>query len=512
MKKLITLAAALSLALVCFAQTPTQYQPPASSLLSDKTAGLFENQFDKQFSANPDFGSYDQQFLYGGLGNPRKEGAMLNGNVAGIKNIMLGYYRPAAKPWSIFGSWGADGSFSHQGSWKQEIGGVKTEFTPLGAFLFKNYETHLQFLTGLGGEKNIVVGGQFFMYSDFSQLVPANFSKTKVEGGIAAETVELWNMANVSATPNAATNNFEIGMPLSFTKGAAEHSARIFVNSNITNKDGSYKNTPASGSKQEVKITDVQAYTKVGAKYEVSLPVRDREEDSWILGGNFNIGFAGANYKKEVEGPVPAAVKKGEKKYKTTVGGGFMLEGQRLFNFNIADSANFKIRPGVGFGYNGAHNSANAKKAEAYLTKNVDGATETNYEDPKQWKSAHEVVTKFELPMGITVKPEKWVCGFMLGATPSVELTADVKYDEVMLDTGKIGSRTVAFKPEFKEEHVVGLTFDFAGGVHIDVYATGNLTELNKYTAQVFIPLGQPKAKAPKAKKGAEKTEAAKKN
>ena len=27
MKKLITLAAALSLALVCFAQTPTQYQP-----------------------------------------------------------------------------------------------------------------------------------------------------------------------------------------------------------------------------------------------------------------------------------------------------------------------------------------------------------------------------------------------------------------------------------------------------------------------------------------------------
>ena len=511
MKKLITLAAALSVALVCFAQTPTQYQPPVSSLLNDKTAGLFENQFDKQFSANADFGSYDQQFLYGGLGNPRKEGALLNSSVA-VTNIMFGYYRPTAKPWSVFGSWGAEGDFSRQGSWKQEIGGVKTEFTPLGVFLFKKYTTNLQFLTALGGEKNLVIGGQFFMHSDFSALDPEHFSKTKIEGGITAGTLELWNMAAANANPNPATNNFEIGMPLSFTKGATEHSARIFVNSNITNKDGSFTSTPDSGAKREVKITDVEAYTKVGAKYEVSLPVRDREEDSWIIGGNFNIGFAGADYKKELEGPHPPAIKKGEKKYKTTVGGGFMLEGQRLFNFNIADSANFKIRPGVGFGYNGAHNSANAKKAEAYLTKTVDGAAETTNEDPKQWKSAHEVVTKFELPMGITIKPEKWVCGFMLGATPSVELTADVKYDEVMLDTGKIGSRTVAFKPEFKEEHVVGLTFDFAGGVHIDVYATGNLTELDKYTAQVFIPLGQPKAKAPKAKKGAEKTEAAKKN
>ena len=113
MKKLITLAAALSVALVCFAQTPTQYQPPVSSLLNDKTAGLFENQFDKQFSANADFGSYDQQFLYGGLGNPRKEGALLNGSVA-VTNIMFGYYRPTAKPWSVFGSWGAEGDFSRQ--------------------------------------------------------------------------------------------------------------------------------------------------------------------------------------------------------------------------------------------------------------------------------------------------------------------------------------------------------------------------------------------------------------
>ena len=364
MKKLITLAAALSVALVCFAQTPTQYQPPVSSLLNDKTAGLFENQFDKQFSANADFGSYDQQFLYGGLGNPRKEGALLNGSVA-VTNIMFGYYRPTAKPWSVFGSWGAEGDFSRQGSWKQEIGGVKTEFTPLGVFLFKKYTTNLQFLTALGGEKNLVIGGQFFMHSDFSALAPEHFSKTKIEGGITAGTLELWNMAAANANPNPATNNFEIGMPLSFTKGATEHSARIFVNSNITNKDGSFKSTPDSGAKREVKITDVEAYTKVGAKYEVSLPVRDREEDSWIIGGNFNIGFAGADYKKELEGPHPPAIKKGEKKYKTTVGGGFMLEGQRLFNFNIADSANFKIRPGVGFGYNGAHNSANAKKAEA---------------------------------------------------------------------------------------------------------------------------------------------------
>lgn len=506
MKKLIALAAALSIALICFAQT-AEFEAPAKSLLNDKTAGLFENQFDKQFSANSDFGSYDQQFLYGGLGNPRKDKAKLNGGIA-EKNIMFGYYRPTAKPWSVFGSWGAEGNFSRQGSWKQEIGGVKTEFTPLGVFLFKKYTTNLQFLTGLGGEKNLVVGGQFFMHSDFSLLNPEHFGKTKVEGGAGARTVETWNMDTTAAVPNSATNNFEIGVPLSFTMGTMEHAARVFVNSNITNKDGSYKETPSVGSKQEVKITDVTAYTKIGAEYEVSLPVRDREDDSWILGGNFNIGFAGANYKREVEN-VPARTNL-EQKYKTTVGGGFMLEGKRLFNFNIADSVTFKVRPGVGFGYNGAHNSANARKASPYLTKKIENSVETTYEDPKQWMSAHQVVSKFELPMGITVKPEKWICGFMLGATPSVELTADVKYDQVMLDTGKIGSRTVSFTPAFKEEHVVGLTFDFAGGVHIDVYATGNLTELDKYTAQVFIPLGQPKAKAPKAKKGADKAEAKK--
>ena len=528
MKKLITLAAALSLALVCFAQTPTQYQPPASSLLSDKTAGLFENQFDKQFSANPDFGSYDQQFLYGGLGNPRKEGAMLNGNVAGIKNIMLGYYRPAAKPWSIFGHWGADGKFdAHTGSWEQtsEVLGktIKTKYTPLGMFLFKKYETHLQFLTGLGGEKNFVVGGQFFLNSDFSILHPErDFYKSETTIDSDKTTLETWNIQYTAApfslgNPAASTHTFEIGIPISMKMGNMENTTRFFVNSKITEANGHFK-LAKPGITQERTITDVTGYTKFGLETEVALPVRDREEDRWILGGDFNIGIAGKN--KEIKNENLGNSEKEE--YKATASGGFNLNAKRLFDFRPADSVTFKIRPGVKFGYGGAHNAVfdpakpwNMPDPNAFLFKKTVGSTETTHEDPKQWQAAHQVTSRFELPMGITVKPEKWVCGFVLGATPAVDFAVNVQYTEIASTEAypQKGLRTVQMlEPKFSEEHVVGLTFDFAGGVHIDVYATGDLTEINKYTAQVFIPLGQPKAKAPKAKKGAEKTEAAKKN
>ena len=79
-----------------------------------------------------------------------------------------------------------------------------------------------------------------------------------------------------------------------------------------------------------------------------------------------------------------------------------------------------------------------------------------------------------------------------------------------------LGARTITvLNPVFAETHTVGLTFEFAGGVRLDVLLNGELTDINNFSAQVFIPLGAPKAKASSAKAPAEapaKTGAAKKN
>jgi len=229
-KKLLVTAALLTAAVVSFAQT-TGYTGPASSLLSDKTAGLFENEFDKQFTANPDFGTYGQQFLYGGLGNPRKE--VLDAAPA-IRNVMFGYYRPSEElPWSVFGDWGAEGTFVRAGSTKQTVGGATITTTPLGLFFFQKYTTNLQFLTKVGGPNNIVVGGQFFLYSDFSHLNPNHFMKTQAKGGATPGVTELWNfdsanVANPAFILPESKHNFEIGVPVAFKTGEIEHGARVF--------------------------------------------------------------------------------------------------------------------------------------------------------------------------------------------------------------------------------------------------------------------------------------------
>lgn len=520
-KKLLVTAALLTAAVVSFAQSSIDfYQQPASSLMNEKTAGLFKNEFDKQFTANLDFGTYSQQFLYGGLGNPRKDKALLNGSPT-IPNIMLGYYRPGAKPMSVFGDWGAEDAFSRAGSTKTTAGGVTTTTTPLGIFLFKKYTTHLQFLTGLGGEKNVVIGGQFFLYSDFNNLNPEHFMKTQVKGGASDGVTEQWNF-NLADILNAAPaipeskHNFEIGVPIALKTGNIEHGARISLNSHITEKNGSYKTTV--GSKKERKITDMTAYTKIRVDYAASIPVRDKEEDRWIIGGDVEFGLAGQSYEQKNTN-MGAALPNIKQTYKPSAGGGFALHGGRLFNFHPGDGIVFKVRPGVRFGYNGAHNTdftaaGVMKNPKPWHEKTVtNGATTFTGSKPKQWMSAHQVVSGFELPMGITVKPEKWVCGFMLGVTPAVAFATNIAYDELNNATDPFGKRTITvLKPQFTESHVVGLNFEFNGGVRLDVYATGDLTELNKFTAQVFIPLGVPKAKSAAKTTGNAKSGAAKKN
>ena len=519
-KKLLVAAALLTAAFRSFAQTaPTGYVGPASSLLSDKTAGLFQNEFDKQFTANLDFGTYSQQFLYGGLGNPRKNTL---DSAPALNNVMFGYYRPAAeRPWSVFGDWGAQNAFAARaGSYKQTVGNITTTTTPLGIFLFQKYTTDLQFLTKVGGPNNIVVGGQFFLFSDFSALNGnlARFMKTEIKGSASDGVSEIWNIASADIITPGITlleskHNFEIGVPVAFKTGDMEHGGRVFINSHIKERNGSYKTTVVS--KQERKITDMDAYTKLGVSYGVSLPVQDSNEDRWLLGGDLNFGVAGQSYEEKITNI--ATLQNIKRTYKLAAGGGIAVQAGRLFNFHPADSIVFKIQPAVRLGYNGAHNTGfdgngNIQDPRPWHEKTVAGGTTTTTTEPGQWRSAHQLISSFSVPMGITIKPEKWVCGFVLGVTPSALFRTNIEYSQQPSSSPMLGARTITvLNPVFAETHTVGLTFEFAGGVRLDVLLNGELTDINNFSAQVFIPLGAPKAKASSAEAPA-KTGAAKKN
>ena len=83
----------------------------------------------------------------------------------------------------------------------------------------------------------MVIGGQFFLYSDFSNLNPSFFHKVQVKGGSLAGTGQAWNFnytpANVATanyTPDGSSHNFEIGVPIALRMGNIEYSARIFIN------------------------------------------------------------------------------------------------------------------------------------------------------------------------------------------------------------------------------------------------------------------------------------------
>lgn len=239
------------------------------SLESALTSGLFGNEIDDAFNASPGFGNYDQQFIYGGLGNPYATtsdpagGFHFQNGTAWItamamktfankdEPIGFGYYRPGKLPMSFFIAFGGEAFNSAalgnttKTTYKWENNEHKTlvstdktssTWTPL----FKNYSLQLQYLIGFGAEKKITTGLYFALESDNQHYAKTDFVKT-VFKDLKDPTRNFTEIKrNDNAAPKSFDNKFTIGIPVALTTGNLSHTAVLAISSDLTNKNYYY--------------------------------------------------------------------------------------------------------------------------------------------------------------------------------------------------------------------------------------------------------------------------------
>ncbi len=464
---------------IMFAQE-MQGLPAGDSLFNDKTAGLFENEFDQQFNVGPDFGAYENNFLNGAIGG--KDFA-LGAGAGGFGG--LGFYKAGTLPMSFYGNFGATGitnlgGGSFQPLFKGESSdamGTKTSYTK--QFFLRAFNTNLQFLTKAGG---LSIGGYFNFQnsknfgSDTPDTIRNSFRKTVIASGETTEELNNWN-AGTGAPNYIFRNYFSLGVPVAFATGNLNHTVTGELGIRLNNKDGSSKNIVAN---DDIAVKARWQRYYLGVQYGLAIPTGDRG-DEWTVGAELT--FRLVTEQSSRKGKLAGLPINETDKYNAGLGFGMKLEGGRLFNFKPSEIVEFKIKPVLRLGLNTAQNSDNAK---------YPGVLEKNYAKLlKKQPSATDFNMVFELPMGLTITPAFFgKMGIIMGVTPRVGFEVEAYHPGIEKDVKTYDSKQINVFHILEEEHVFGLSMDLGGGVRFDITLNGNnILLLDNLKAQVLIPL-----------------------
>lgn len=344
MRKILCMLCGLTMTAALFAEIET------ASLENTLTSGVFDNEFDTQFTPNADFGSYGQHFIYGGLGNPgagkaaggeaekdvdKTPGPLPSGLKAfGTKMfdkdnpMMFGYYMPGKLPMSFFASFGRTGDLPrHKGStktvWTDENRTKKLSVTKTGYYakpLFDKSDFKFQYLIGIGTGWNLVTGLQFEYDSENNSTntsawaskykketrthyTDPSLSYTKyMKGYESAPFTEVQDALSllhnlrkgaagvVSGSDVATTDKFSFRVPVAFSTGSLNHVAALKVGTELKNNGGAYY-SKQDGKEISYKSSIVGLRNTLTAGYDIEIPAADRDGDSWSVGTSFTLGF-----------------------------------------------------------------------------------------------------------------------------------------------------------------------------------------------------------------------------
>lgn len=557
MKKIITIGLLTVCAAVLAAQSdPIRQDWGPDSLENETTAGLFSNEIDEAFVPNADFGSYEQQFIFAGLGNPYKkdEAADPQGKPT-VTETRFGYYRPGKMPMSFFGRFKgtvAAENVASGGTKKKWSGNEHNELLSTHKVsynkvpLFKTYDGTLRFLMAFGAEKRMVTGFYFNIDTNDGGFAKANNVKqdykdhkdskksikssamnlqgTLGEAGYNYNTFiagNIWNTATGLAEKTGTgsfTHKFTIGVPLAFKTGDLAHVAKFELNADLTHKNAWFEQKQTENN-AKFKSTGYNSTVTLGGSYEVEIPAKDREEDAWTVGGGLGLEFKNNELKYEFKADKVNAAKDVNIKYKKTQTPGLSLvlkaEGGRSLVFPSPQrTVIFKIKPTAGFALKTGHaDGAYNPKIEGKYSDNSTSHTYKSVTEGYGHKNKTEFSTTLSVPMGLKIMPEGWKFGLLLGAKLETEWKVSGTWNRIGDKHGRvtntIDSKTTTARPAsyddepvttnsltIKEEHYIGFTIPFEGGARFDVAIKGtDLTKLSTFKIQAFIPLGVPKSK-----------------
>ncbi len=575
----------VALLLIAALAGPAFGQDVPESMENGITMGLFENEIDLAFQANPDFGLYDQNFLFAGLGNPVSGvpnfTSLTTWGTLGTAPLRLGFFMAGSLPISLYTSMDytdlatrtivgdyttnttatvnvVSGTTTTQHRWINQ----SSAFSPTDSVMFSDYAFDIQALSKLGPA---TFG--LYIYTDgdnsasdtgaangfFSSLVDTFNYNASAGGEIPVATLNYTitkSTTNIDSTalPGAGgmgeytfDDTLRFGIPFAMRTGDLEHVA--YLDATFGSSDGSaayslveslHTNTAGGASVDDItlNLTSKTNSTDIDLAYEFTLPI-DASGNEWVATVDLGLGLDGNEYTFDrTNRPYNLSVLATKtaltggthvvwnETYANSVGITANLGGSRIFAFEPASGIVFKVGPKAGLGISSSSNSGAAwLTGRTSYTQTLDAAgaldatvaynhtTDTVTGDPGK---RFTLTASCDLPMGLVVLPEDWKFGFMLGATPSASLatsfdtsstlvtqTTVVNYTGTTANSTTItstavspASKTTIYNTTFSENHYLGITIPFDGGVRFDARLNGNLLNFESFTVQAFIPLG----------------------
>jgi hypothetical protein len=575
MKRVIVFLLLVALAGPAFAQ----FVP--GSIENGLTIGLFENEIDQAFQANPDFGLFAKDFLFAGLGNPLSGVFSFNDPDAWDEGftppLRIGYYMAGSLPISFYSSVDFAALAARQilGTTTNNIYGTEPVTTgttitgyewlqrsdvlvPIDVIRAATWQADLQAMTKLGpavfglylfagadnsdadnlGDEDFFVD-YTYTFNDLTSLpgvIPVSALDYTISGRF--ENVDPASLPIVGSSGlYAFDDTFRVGVPFAMRTGSLEHRAYLDLTFGSSDSSAAYSVVEsahalnaggASVDDQTLAITSKTTNTDIVAAYGLSIPA-GAAGNEWQASLIVNVGLNGQEYAyDDLVRPYDLSVlatKTGlvggtHTVVTATYAAGFdfsaTLGGARVFAFEPGKGIAFRFAPSVSFGFESIGGPARITGGTGYTapldaagavdaTVAYNTATTAVTGDP-----AKSSVISFgaSLPMGLTLKPADWKFGFILGATPAASVTSTTSTSSgetttttIVNTTGattnstNIGSTinvpnsTSTIDYAFSEDHYIGITVPFDGGVRFDARLNGSLLNFESFTIQAFIPL-----------------------
>jgi len=338
----------------------------------------------------------------------------------------------------------------------------------------------------------------------------------------------------------AFTSDIRFGVPFAMKTGAADHRAALGLTIQSTDSSAEYSYVEsahgdpaapggAAVNEDALTVTSTPSTVRISLNYELRLPARSGGGNKWMAGISADLGVNGNDYSFDhvdrdfdlsvlgVKTGIPGGTHESYvSTYSSTLDFDLDLTGSRTFDFAIGSGVAYRFAPTLGLGFTTTSNGEEALETERVSYTQVldangdyDGAA---YDRTTIAVTGDPAYTRsfglgLALPTGLKLKPAGWPFSLLLGAEPSMNVattrsttagtTSTATVDTITGGTvtattitptisSPVTTRQMTYR--FSEEHYIGVSFTFDGGVRLDAALIGSLLDINNFVIQGVIP------------------------
>ncbi|MDA3810481.1 MAG: hypothetical protein PF518_09160 [Spirochaetaceae bacterium] len=305
-----------------------------TSVLSDTSQGIFENELDAAANVGSEFATIGHSFVFAGLANIELlEADESNNYDNGGSPLWGGFYKSGDKPWSVFlGFTASDSNGNEAGG--MAFTGMNTETVTVGTtdtdYQWYARETETKYTANQIFE-NMSIGGQLLLmlgsintglYFNMDLVLDNDGSGLDQQSNYTLTENNFYN--TVAAVPNAvpvvaadytmkitetlkdSQTDFTLGIPFFLQSGDSSHEANLRVGLGITDNSTTYVEdyTGTPNAPQTFQNVDNQTIAKevaldISGSYTLTLPgLGDGNKDNeFEIGGGAGFGLAMPTYK-----------------------------------------------------------------------------------------------------------------------------------------------------------------------------------------------------------------------